>query len=288
MQKTGIPWTEYTWNPMCGCGAKCDYCYARKVHNTRHKAYKAGKKLPPQYAKPFEEIQLFPDRLEQPLHKRKSCMIFVDSVGDLFDPLVPFEFIDRIGAIIGKCPQHTFQVLTKRPERALEYYKYAHKRLSKFNPQIQPNLWLGVTAENQEQYDIRWPILSQIQATVRFISGEPLLSGLELCPHNDMQPDWVIVGGESGPGARPMHPDWPRNIRDQCRAAGVPFFFKQWGEWLPGPQAEYLSDEQLSKYKLQQIKKPVPGGTHIIYTFKVGKKKAGAKLDGKIIQEYPK
>ena len=179
MQKTGIPWTEYTWNPTCGCDAKCDYCYARKVHNMRHKAYKAGKKLPPQYAKPFEEIQLFPDRLEQPLHKRKSCMIFVDSVGDLFDPSVPFEFINKVFDVIWQT-NHTYQILTKRPKRIEEYLRWCKGQV-RFHSKTEgrPKVWTGVTVEHPD-YKHRIDILRQIPAAVRFLSIEPCLADMEL------------------------------------------------------------------------------------------------------------
>ena len=133
MQKTNIPWTEYTWNPGCGCPLPlvsdgCQQCWARSLHNQRHKALLAGKKLPEQYRKPFEEIQLFPDRLEEPLHKRKPCKIAVCLMGDLF--AYPFEFIDKVMAVVALCPQHTFQCLSKRPEIMQNYFKKALPRVS--------------------------------------------------------------------------------------------------------------------------------------------------------------
>ena len=135
MQKTNIPWTEYTWNPLTGCelplaSSGCSHCYARELHNKRHKAYLAGKKLPIQYDKPFEEIQLFTDRLNEPLHKKKPCKIATCLMGDLFHPQVPFEFIDKVFATIRRCPQHTFQILTKQSMIAKEYITGLANRLN--------------------------------------------------------------------------------------------------------------------------------------------------------------
>ncbi len=255
--------------------------------------------------------------LEIPLHRRKPRMIFVCSMSDLFHKSVPFEFIKKVRQVAIDCPQHTLQFLTKRPEIALEFTQWlaGHDDIS--IAEWPRNCWLGVTAENQEQADKRIPILLQIPAAVRFVSIEPMLGAVDLeyikdytkpnkftkyeriyslsgersCLGHKMTEekiDQVIVGGESGPGARPMPPDCARGVRDQCVAAGVPFFFKQWGEWLPGPQARHITDEQLSKHKCQQLKSRVPGGEHIVYTFKVGKKKAGRLLDGKEWSQYPK
>lgn len=230
MQKTNIPWTDFSWNPSVGCENSCDYCYARKTHNMRHKAYLAGKKLPKQYAKPFEEIQLFPERLDAPLHKRKPCKIFVGSVADLFSPSVPFEFIDKVMDIINICRQHTFQILTKRPKRTLEYIN----RIEPFR--WHSNIWLGVTAENQEQADKRIPILLQIPAAVRFVSVEPMLGLIQLpkpiMPLSYDEPglpyiDWVIIGCESGPKRRPCKIEWVRDLVNQCESAGVAVFVKQ-------------------------------------------------------------
>ena len=251
MQKTNIPWTDFSWNPSVGCENNCSYCYARKSHNMRHKAYMAGKKLPIQYARPFEEIQLFPDRLEQPLHKKKPCKIFVGSVTDLFSPSVPFEFIEKVFSIIDQCPQHTFQILTKRPEIALEHTKNWQKQ-SGYPSLFGDNLWLGWTIENQEMADLRTPIGLQIPAAVRFVSIEPCLGAVKLnlatacdrdcseyqdaeCPGTSglciaqHQLDWVIIGAESkGSGAgRECKLEWVRSLVQQCKAAGVKVFVKQ-------------------------------------------------------------
>jgi len=231
---TKIEWAEESWNPITGCtpiSEGCEHCYARRI--AQRLRGRCG------YPKddPFR-VTFHPDRLDQPLHWKKPRMIFVCSMGDLFHPDVSEydilaiwqrmgEFHDREGTIlpVEKRPGHTYMVLTKRPERALKFLscRYPHGYERK-------NVWLGVSVENQKRADVRIPILLQIPAAKRFVSIEPMLGSIKLQHYGTgTSIDWVICGGESGPGARPMHPDWPRSIRDQCQAAGIPFFFKQWG-----------------------------------------------------------
>lgn len=267
---SSIEWTDATWSPTIGCtrvSAGCDSCYAFALHDRRHAAYLAGTfpDAPAQYHKPFSEVQLLPDRLTVPLRWRAPKRIFVDSMSDLFHADVPTEFIDRVWAVMMLAPVHTFQILTKRPQRMFRYvsdpalYDRVLRAAQGFrcwrpalwdvplsNPTIHParNIWLGTSVENQEAaYRIDW--LVKTPAAVRFLSCEPLLGPLDLSrwlwyrlpPIMAVDPrgvttgeiDWIIAGGESGAGARPMHPDWARALRDQCTAAGVPYFFKQWG-----------------------------------------------------------
>jgi len=188
-------------------------------------------------------VVLHSDRLNQPLKWRKPKRIFVNSLSDLFHEDVPDAVIDGVVDVMCQADQHTYQILTKRPERMLAYAESRELRAL-------DHVWLGVSCENQATADARIPILLQTPAAVRFISAEPLLGPVDLDGYlgDDLAIaeyeygsfqygqglDWIIAGGESGPGARPMHPDWARSIRDQCRAAGVPFFFKQWGEWDQG------------------------------------------------------
>jgi protein gp37 len=259
-----------TWNPIVGCSPAsegCRNCYAKALHDKRHKAWLDGwTAAPAQYHKPFSEVQLLPERLEEPLHWRKPQTVFVCSVSDLFHEDVPDEYIGYVFAVMVLCPQHTFQVLTKRPERMRQYMadnnyiKVNDVRVGQFPPL--PNVWLGVTSENQEQADKRIPLLLQTPAAVRFVSVEPMLGpvwlsgsyhdwleGWEIVPEHDSQCpgggpycethcpvpfqeqtaklDWVICGGETGPNRRHTDIDWIRNLRDQCVAAGVPFFLKQ-------------------------------------------------------------
>lgn len=185
MQKTNIPWTEWTWNPSVGCelplaSIGCEQCYARRLHNTRHKAYLAGKKLPIQYAKPFEEIQLFTDRLDEPLRKRNPCNIFVGSMTDLFCPSVPEEFQYDVLEVVRRCPQHIFQFLTKRPENALAMkWEYTAFGVTHYYRNL-PNLWFGASISNQSDADRIIPVLLKIPAAVRFVSIEPMLGEIDI------------------------------------------------------------------------------------------------------------
>jgi protein gp37 len=182
------------------------------------------------------KIKLHPDRLLYPLRIQKPTMFFVDSMSDLFHEDILDSFIYDVFDVMRKTPQHTYQILTKRAELMESFFTEA----ADIPPGIPlPNVWLGVSCENQETADQRIPFLLKMPAAIRFISAEPLLEEINLSkPYGFETPlqtqamegiDWVICGGESGPGARPMHPDWARSLRDQCKQANVPFFFKQWG-----------------------------------------------------------
>ena len=280
-----IEWTDATWNPVRGCtkvSAGCDNCYAMRQ---AHRFSGPGQ--------PYEgltreingrgqwngKITLVPELLDQPLSWQTPRRIFVTSMSDLFHPGVPDDFIDQVFAVMALAQQHTFQVLTKRPQRMRHYLTTidvqdrieveafdmldvrsgrdaAEDRDLAGPPWPLPNVWLGVSVENQATADERVPLLLDTPAAVRWLSCEPLLGQVDLF-NGDPDPrlghhhkgvsalgewwepgddptgpprrgvDWVVVGGESGPGARPMHPDWARSLRDQCVAAGVPFFMKQ-------------------------------------------------------------
>jgi len=211
--KTAIEWTESTWNPVTGCtkiSPGCQHCYAERM-SARLKAM--GQR---RYRNGFQ-VTLHADALRAPLAWTRPQMIFVNSMGDLFHREVPLSFIQAVFEVMGEAEHHIFQVLTKRA-----------KRLAAVASQLPwpPNVWAGVTVETDE-YTWRLDCLRQVPATVRFVSFEPLLGRIEDVSLRGIS--WVIVGGESGPGARPMGADWARQIRDACRAADVPFFFKQWG-----------------------------------------------------------
>jgi protein gp37 len=212
-QKSKIEWTESTWNPVTGCtkiSAGCKNCYAERMA-LRLKA--AGS---PNYANGFE-VTLHEHALEIPLRWKKPRTIFVNSMSDLFHKDVPLGFISRVFEVMRRASGHRFQILTKRSQRLLEL----NCKLTW--PQ---NVWMGVTAEDAE-CTFRIDDLRATGAAIKFISFEPLLGPI---PGIDLQGiDWVIVGGESGPKARPMKPEWVTDIRDQSLSAGVPFFFKQWG-----------------------------------------------------------
>ena len=224
--------------------------------------------------------------LEKPLHWKKPRTIFICSMGDLFHESVPFEWINKVFSITQKCPQHTFLVLTKRPERMRHYFEYVGIKY----PYL--NVWLGVTAENQEAADKRIPILLQIPAAKRFVSIEPMLGPVDLYKQNNMvlgfHLDWVICGGESGPRARPMHPTWIRDTRDQCNRVGIPFFFKQWGEWVDEfhPLAILGKCKQSDQF-VKKVQTPYGPDYKGVYMYRVGKKKAGHLLDGEEWREKP-
>ena len=213
-----IEWSESTWNPVTGCtkvSPGCKHCYALEIAR-RLQAMGA-----PGYANGFA-VALHEGRLDDPRRRRKPTTHFVNSMSDLFQDEVPSAFVDRVFDTIRACPQHTFQILTKRAERMAAY---AAERA------VPPNAWLGVSVEDRRYGVPRIAVLQTIRAAVRFLSIEPLLEELGTLQLDGIS--WVIVGGESGPRARPMRPEWARSVRDQCEAAGVPFFFKQWGAHGP-------------------------------------------------------
>jgi protein gp37 len=208
-----IEWTEATWNPVTGCtkiSAGCKNCYAERMS----KRLKAMGKT--QYANGFK-LTLQPGALELPLKWKRPRVIFVNSMSDLFHMDVPLEYIQRVFEVMNRCSQHTFQVLTKRPEVAAAYAD----RL-----EWSKNIWMGTSVENV-LVSHRVASLREIPAHIRFLSVEPLIGPIPRLPLTGIH--WVIVGGESGPGSRPMEAQWVRSVRDRCIAQNVPFFFKQWG-----------------------------------------------------------
>ena len=214
---SAIEWTDATWNPVTGCtkiSPGCAYCYAEGI-TLRFK--RGGPFLPGKTT-----INLHYDRLNAPSKWKASRRVFVNSMSDLFHEEVPFEFVREVFLSMLDYDQHIYQVLTKRPERMLKYLEWGE------GPDWPDHVWAGVSVENQYWADQRIPLLAQVPAKVRFLSVEPLLKEVEL--HKYLQHlQWVIVGGESGHKARPMKPEWASSIRDECLAAEVPFFFKQWG-----------------------------------------------------------
>lgn len=277
MNKTSIEWTDYTWNPVTGCtkvSAGCKNCYAERMANRFKKTHGD-----------FKQVKLHPERLRQPLTKKVpvGTRVFVCDVSDLFHKEVPFDFIRAVFLAMNLCRHITFQILTKRPERALEF----SKAVKTYSPSISwplPNVWIGTSCENQETANERIPQLICIEAAKLFLSCEPLLGPIdfEQIPTPRVEKyvdcldksiacnlglkkihyiDWIIAGGESGPGARPLNPYYVRLIRDQCESAHIPFFFKQWGE--------FLVEE------------------HNWGTIRVGKSKSGNVLDGKQHLQFP-
>jgi protein gp37 len=253
--KNGISWTDATWSPVVGCtrvSPGCEHCWAERMARVHyHHEFPNGWN---------GDVMIFPHRLLQPTHWKKPRRVAVGLMGDIFHKSVPFSYLDQIWATMGCCEspdlRHlTFQILTKRTDRMFEYAMYRAQSGMVFDL---PNLWVGGSIEDQKTADERIPLLLQTPAHIRFVSVEPMIGPVNLspfikrdcravCPEENEctqcnagfaaymsgnQLDWVIVGGESGPGARPLHPDWVRSLRDQCIGAGVPFHFKQWGEWI--------------------------------------------------------
>jgi len=322
--KSKIEWTDATWNPIRGCSRVsegCRHCYAEAVAGRFRGpglAYEGLTQITNGRPVWNGTIQFVEEHLLDPLKWKRPRRIFVNSMSDLFHENVTDVMRDRIFAVMALAPQHTFQVLTKRPERMLAYLN-AHNadiviwaRMSDHNIGLGcarsswplPNVWLGVSVENQRAADERIPLLLQTPAALRFLSLEPLLGpvnlrSLALPAHNDFAVHecsidalsflidgrsglgWAICGGESRPGARPMHPDWARALRDQCIAAGVPFFFKQWGEWASHPKPE---DYWLEKARAAVNWHEWSDG---IWSHQFGKKAAGHLLDGQEWHQFP-
>lgn len=299
--------TPESWNPISGCSPiseGCRNCWAERMARRL-----AGRYGYPEAPRHFD-VTLRPDRLEQPLHWRKPRTVFVCAMSDLFHKDIPDQFLNEIWRVFRLTPRHTYLILTKRPQRMLDLMRQAEVWSKNWNFEFPlPNVHLGVTAENQATADERIPLLLRTPAAVRFVSVEPILEPVNLAkflptrlPNGNLifsnregiKPfvNWVIAGGESGPGARPMHPNWARDLRDQCKAAGVKFFFKQWGEWLgidftgslgiSGLPDWYRADGQ----SILVNKQPTDfGDGH--GAVRVGKKAAGRLLDRREWNEFP-
>lgn len=214
-KKSGIEWTESTWNPTTGCNkvsAGCKYCYA-EVMAKRLKAMGT-----PGYENGFS-FNTMPDRLNLPRKIKRPTKFFVNSMSDLFHEEIPLSYLDEVFEVIRETPQHTYQILTKREQNLKQYFT---------NRKLPKNVWLGVSVEDQKNLK-RIDILREIPASIRFLSCEPLLEDLGAVDFTNIH--WVIVGGESGSKARPMKESWATNIQKQCHQQNISFFFKQWGTW---------------------------------------------------------
>jgi len=354
---TGIEWTDETWNPVTGCtkvSQGCKNCYAERVAERLWGQQYASAAKPYVLGRPrrFTDVWLHADRLARPLGWKKPRRIFVNSMSDLFHENVPFDFIAAVFGVMAASPQHAFQVLTKRPRRALEWFAWVQTRFVSAgatatprgvlrltacaaglgecapfdlfshwnalgNSWPLPNVWLGVSVEDQATADERLPLLLRAPAAVRFVSYEPALGPVDFsalpsvsghgkhldalmgCAGADVSSrlDWIIAGGESGPGARPAHPDWFRSVRDQCSEAGVPFFFKQWGEYSAvydrdkdDPDWLRCGDFERSSLRGQWLNLAGGCGFHgdrVLRVERVGVKKAGRELDGRTWDQFP-
>lgn len=354
--KTHIEWTDSTWPVVQGCdpvSPGCTNCYAVGVLN------RLAANPNPKISAPLKEVTethkgklrftgkvaLREDRLDWPLKWKKPRMIFVPSHGDLFHKDVPDAFIDRVFAMMAVCRPHKFQVLTKRADRMRDYVNRANDQWQgnsdSFADRFQgamdwnyawindiddmewplPNVWLGVSAEDQQRANERIPDLLDTPAAIRFVSAEPLLGAIDLnriclvpqkpgsaragvhidaltgkfvesgLPYADRGLDWAICGGESGKDARPMHPAWVQSLRDQCAAYHVPFFFKQWGSWRPAHPGDpfaagkwmHVNGDTFGPVEGEAFY-PAPLSTHVVRS---GKKAAGALLDGVEHKQFP-
>lgn len=351
--RTAIAWTEATWSPVTGCtriSSGCDNCYIERTPPFRmtHR----------QFDHPgtggTTGVTLHPDRLDQPHHWRKPRRIFVCSMADLFHDNVPDEHIAAVWVTMMLTPRHTYQVLTKRharlrtllsspdfPRLVAAAARHRWDRDARLRaalgwvwtvdgttPRVWPlpNVWVGVSAEDQQWADIRITALLRTPAAVRWVSAEPLLGPLELrhhltghCTLHDFAGGycvqrhhpgvqhlhWVVAGGESGPGARPMHPDWVRKLRDDCASWHVPFFFKQWGAWAPPEQCGVHNGRVANNRWQYESTRFRADGTRYDPTahaldevagygapsmeslLRVGAKQAGRTLDGQIHDDYP-
>lgn len=358
--KSKIEWTERTWNPVTGCtkvSTGCKYCYAERQ-------FPRMKHMPGYEGRTFKDVAIHDDRMNIPLKRKKPTVYFVNSMSDLFHEDLPlcgdgsgYDVHDII-EMMRDTPQHFYQILTKRPERVLEYAKLAEELFAdevrniaggiphEVRWSFPDNVALGVSAEDQDTFDKRIPLLLQFPVITKFVSLELLLGPIKdiemylnhfktghvpngphghadringklvwpngECPMpayggNDWCGcgiDWVIVGGESGPKARPMHPQWVRDLRDRCKGTHTPFFFKQWGEWSPtdsddgvsmnrlavfnrldnGDAPMYLKDLETEQRKEDWVDSHDPND---VWMYKVGKEEAGHLLDGKEYREYP-
>lgn len=241
--QSGIEWTDATWNPVTGCtkvSPGCTHCYAERL------AARLRAMGNPRYRNGFA-VTLHPDQLALPLRWRRPKRVFVNSMSDLFHEAVPDEYIRRVFAVMAEADWHTFQILTKRSAR-----------LAALAPDLlwPPNVWQGVSVENA-RYTSRIADLQTVPAVVRFLSVEPLLGAIPSLPLEGIH--WVIVGGESGGGRRPMAAEWARDIRDQCATAGVPFFFKQWGGRTPKAAGRILDGRTWDETPLVDTGLPVMG-----------------------------
>lgn len=312
--KTTIEWTDRTWNPLIGCShvsAGCDNCYAAQFALRNLADYAGLASRTPDGPRFTGELRMRPKDLDAPLRWKKPQRIFVNSMSDLFHRDVPTAFQEDVFGVMARAQHHTFQVLTKRPLLMREWFEHGLRagwvhwapvmdgvpgcvkmRAEEWPGWPLPNVWLGTSIENNH-YCFRADHLRATPAAVRFLSLEPLLGPL---PSLNLEGiDWVIVGGESGPKARPMHPDWVRDIRDRCVAAGVPFLFKQWGEWVPTWEARHDPDwRSVTKIGDNERRRFLNlDGGHGLHGYlpvgvsKVGKHKAGRELDGRTWDEFP-
>lgn len=296
-----IEWTDAVWDPLVGCtrkSAACRHCYAEALTAASSQSGQWGHgfaEIGPKGAAWTGQIALLEDKLALPLGWEEPRRIFVNALSDLFHEFLPVETIDRVFAVMALAPRHIFQVLTKRPKTMQPYIADAATpgRIARAMGEIAPgadapreiatwplpNVWLGVTAENQKEADRRIPLLLQTPAAVRWIAAEPLLEPLDLkigswltdAKNGGEGLDWVVGGGEIGAEAQPCHPDWARSLRDQCARSGAAFFWRQWGEHIPASGVEAGATDEPIKMTWERV----------------GARPASRHLDGLLHEAYP-
>lgn len=321
MSNTKIEWCDATWNVSVGCSAVsegCKNCYARRMHK-RLLAMGQDK-----YSDPFDVVKLDQKSLYIPVKWKAPKRIFVNSMSDLFHEKLSHYRRAMVFIAMSEAPQHEYLVLTKRPEVALEFYAEMQKEYEKAlkfeqSPMVKNSdgshayktvldmfrkIWLGVSVENQATADERIPLLLQIPAAVRFVSAEPLLGpvdfskvimpdgdslGESLFNHGEGRGiDWIIVGGETGPGARPMNPDWARSLKSQCRQPFYPFFFKSWGKYVPIDTVDSVNLEHDEYGYWEDDGSYISQVARADGVVKVGRSKSGNKLDGQEWKQFPR
>ena len=311
--KSSIEWTDASWNPLRGQNARhtcarispgCDNCYAatmtrRGLGGTAAIDYGRGET-------PNDPSRLDEKALMQPHRWKEPRRIFVCSMTDIAGSWVQCEWFHAMWTVMAETPRHTYQVLTKRPSRLKQLIEWFQEDAHGFGPYPLPNVWIGTSIES-DAYTWRGNVLRAIPAAARWISAEPLLGPLDSLDLAGI--DWLVAGGESGPGARPMHPDWARDLRDRCQASGTAFHFKQWGAWLPGQNDPHPAQSwgivhwQDGVWKPRQPKLPEayvtwnadgemrtgfrPPTPVAAFAIRVGKKAAGRLLDGRTWDDYP-
>jgi protein gp37 len=317
--KTSIEWTDATWNPIRGCSRVsegCRNCYAERVaarfsgHGMPYEGLAVLRNHKPQWT---GEVRLIGEHLEDPLRWTRPRRVFVNSMSELFHERLELGAIAEVWAVMLLAGHHTFQILTKRADRlhsvlagaeraefallvdeAVEAWGLDHGLSRSPNYQLAaPHMWGGVSVENQEAAHERIPVLLTVPAVVRWVSAEPLRGPLDLSPWI-LALDWVVAGGESGPGARPMHPDWARALRRQCQRSATRFLFKQWGDWAVAQDRDRDDPDwrDQDRAKSGQVVLNLAGGSgfhgeRVHWMQRVGKKAAGRELDGRTWDEFP-
>ncbi|WP_138437951.1 DUF5131 family protein [Marinobacter shengliensis] len=344
---TNIEWTDATWNPIRGCSRvseACRNCYAETVAKRFSGDGQPYEGLIARTGQWNGRVSFIDHKLDEPLRWQKPRMVFVNSMSDLFHESLTNEQIAAVFGVMAAAPRHTFQILTKRPARLREWFRWhanevrardlrfepwriCEAEAQEYIPDLSaagtgapwplPNVWIGVSVEDQKTADERIPLLLDTPAAVRWISAEPLLG--EICLQGiapgetqeqgkrrqylasgdpEQQPrgngsgfiDWVVAGGESGAKARPMHPEWVRTLRDQCSAAGVPFLFKQWGEWAPEIECATETGAESALYmEVDGTTRAARYGARngAVTIQRNGKKATGRRLDGRLLDGYP-